>query len=540
MTKPLLAKSIGEELFTAMQNDPIVFVRAFDKNPWSFQEDILRQILARKSDGKFRKPITVCSMPRQNGKSMISAWCALWRFFCDPDHQEIISVAIDRSSASIILNEARRIISNSSILYDLVDPNYGLTKSEIRQRDGRRWIIKSADAVYCRGLRPSTICYDEMAFCSDDGDLYSVLSAGQAAVRNPLILITSTVGPIQAGPLWELFQANERGDPSVRLIYHTENLSPLISEDYLERQRSLLPPFVYAREHQNLWGEGSDAFCTQADWQKSSKNGDPRRDRDSGPCYLFCDLGWLHNETVVVVSKQDGDIVEIIALESFQGSQSNPVKFSAVQMCIEELVQRLNVKRIEIESPQGMFLAENLRLPDVDVNVLHPTAKSNRERWGALYTHLKNGSVRLPNDAKLRRQLLTLTIKESARGWKVIDIPSIHNDRAVAVAGALFLASAKDKWVSIKFMAVTKYGVLGPDLKPIKMKESPPGEHTTEHDFIRQEEIRQLRNLSESRKVRIWQMHSTGKSIPTLQRQFSLSQWQIEKILQGKILEKCS
>jgi hypothetical protein len=46
----------------------------------------------------------------------------------------------------------------------------------------------------------------------------------------------------------------------------------------------------------------------------------------------------------------------------------------------------------------------------------------------------------LPPDPILRRQLLTLTIQENATGWRVVDVPSIHQDRAVAVAGALFMA----------------------------------------------------------------------------------------------------
>ena len=53
-------------------------------------------------------------------------------------------MALDRSSASIILDDARRIISNSVILHSLLD-DYGLTRSEIRLADNRRWIIKSAD-----------------------------------------------------------------------------------------------------------------------------------------------------------------------------------------------------------------------------------------------------------------------------------------------------------------------------------------------------------------------------------------------------------
>ena len=437
----ILEKAIGTENFEAMHADPVAFVRAFDREPWQFQADDMRAVTERDADGIFKRRIAIISEPRQNGKSTLSGWLALWRFFTDWDHQEITSVCLDRDSARIILDDARRIISKSDILHGLIDGAWGLTKNEIRLRDGRTWKIKSADAVYSRGQRPSLVLYDELGWTSDDGELYNVLSAAQAAQPNPLTIITSTVSPIQAGPLWELFQAAEAGDPDVRLIYRTDNPSPLITEKYLDSQQMKLPARVFAREHKNLWGSGSDAFSNEADWQRATKDGDPTRDRDPGPCFLFCDLSWAHDETAIAVAKRQGEKVDILALVTFKPPPGGQIEFAAVEEKIIELCDFLNVKSVEIESPQGVGMAQKLTLEGIAAKILHPTSKSNMERWGALNVALKNGSVRLPRDAKLRRQLLTLTIKERASGsWGVEDVPSIHNDRAVAVAGALFMA----------------------------------------------------------------------------------------------------
>jgi len=267
---------------------------------------------------------------------------------------------------------------------------------------------------------------------------------------NPLTIVTSTVGPIQAGPLWELFQCAEADDEAVRLIYQTENMSPLISEEFLERQRAILPSFVYSREHENLWGEGSDAFCSIDDWDRATKES-PLRDGDVGPCAGFVDLGWTHDETALAVAKHSyGEkVTDVLHLSAFRGTQSSPVQMVAVEEKLRELISAFNVRNLEIESPQGLAMAQSLASA-TNARLLYPTAKSNQERWGLLYTLLKNGGVRLPRDAKLRRQLLTLTIKESPTGWKVVDIPSIHNDRAVAVAGAVHLAR-KGAGVSLDF-----------------------------------------------------------------------------------------
>ena len=438
-----LAKLIGKPAYAAMQGDPVLFVRAFDREPWPFQKDILHEVATRREDGKFAHRLACISMPRQNSKTTMSCWVALWRLYCDPEPQEIVSVALDREGARIILDDARRIIRNSDVLYSLLDAD-GLTRSEIRlAEDGGRWVIKSGDAVFSRGLRPSTVCYDELGWTADQGDLFNVLSAGQAAQPNPLIVVTSTVGPVQAGPLWEIFQAAERKDPGILLIYRTENDSPLVTQEHLEHQQSLLPAPVFAREHLNQWGSGTDAYCTDEDWKRATASGDPRRDFDYGPCSCFADLGWSHDESAVAISKREGQQVSILAIETFQGTKADPVRFEEVRARLRYLAEHYHVENTVIESPQGVGMAQQLKSEGVRCDVLYPTVESNRERWGWLYTALKNGGVRLPNDPKLRRQLLTLTIRTTPTGWRVEDVPGVHNDRAVACAGAGFMAAAR-------------------------------------------------------------------------------------------------
>jgi hypothetical protein len=438
----ILSKLLGEDKAAILAENPVAFVKAFDKEPWPYQADILRDALARDEAGKFRHRVAVISLPRQNGKSQLSAWAALWRFYTQPN-QEIITVANDIEQGRVILNDARRIIRNSAILYDLLDSqgvSSGLSRTEIRLKNGNRWQVKSAESVSSRGLRPSIICYDELGW-AQDRDLFDTLSAGQAAQDNPLIIVTSTVGPIQAGILWELFELARAGDSTVKLIYHQDNLSPRITDEYLERERALLPPAIYAREHENRWGAGSDAFCTLADWEKAIETGSPLRTHDIGPCAAFLDLGWVHDETALAVGRKIDGKAAILALETWQGSQSRPVDFADVEARIRELAENLNIRRLTIESPQGIGMAQRLDIPRLAVEILHPTAISNRENWGALYKAMKAGDVNLPNDAKLRRQLLTLTIESKATGWRVVDEPSVHNDRAVAIAGAVNMLS---------------------------------------------------------------------------------------------------
>jgi hypothetical protein len=76
----------------------------------------------------------------------------------------------------------------------------------------------------------------------------------------------------------------------------------------------------------------------------------------------------------------------------------------------------------------------------VSIEVLHPTAKSQRERFGHLQSLIKQAQIRIPEHEQLRRELLNLMIEVTAAGWRVTDPGSTHNDHAVALAGACWLA----------------------------------------------------------------------------------------------------
>jgi len=517
MADTLLHALVGDEAYQRMRIDPVAFVRVFDREPWPYQAAYLRAILERDPEGRFIKPVAVLSLPRQNGKSTLGAWVALWNLFMLPTCDQIVSVALDRASAGIIIGDARRILLGSDLLLSCVDADYGLTRNEIRLRDGRRWLIKSSDAVFSRGLRPSLVVMDEMGWLPSS-DLFEVLTAAQAAQVNPLTLVVSTVGPVQAGPLWQLFEAADRGDPTIRLLYSQQNESPLISADYLERQRGLMPSHIWNREHANTWGAGSDAFCTDKDWRRCTGEIDPRRDRDPGPSYLFVDLGWTHDVTAIAVARPNhDDAVDILALEVFKGSREAPVQIAAVRNRIEELVVRLGVVHVVCESPQGLGLSQDLQVPKkCRVDVLYPTALSNRERWGALYTALHEGAIRLPNDPLLRRQLLTLTIVSGPTGWRVDDVPSVHNDLAVVCAGSYFAATneVESRWKHIPFLALTPYGAVGAGMK-----------------VLFDEDSVEYRNLSEDRKTRIRQLVLAGVSLDTIRVRYGMTMTTLVRVM---------
>ena len=59
----ILAKTIGDKKAEQLADDPVKFVQAFDRQPWDYQADILREITRRDESGRFLRRIGIVSLP---------------------------------------------------------------------------------------------------------------------------------------------------------------------------------------------------------------------------------------------------------------------------------------------------------------------------------------------------------------------------------------------------------------------------------------------------------------------------------------------
>jgi len=82
--------------------------------------------------------------------------------------------------------------------------------------------------------------------------------------------------------------------------YTSENLSPRVTPAFLTRQRRVLLPAQYAREHENQWVDGADALTTAADvdWAMSQGWVETPAQEEDFVYEGFGDLGLVHDATV--------------------------------------------------------------------------------------------------------------------------------------------------------------------------------------------------------------------------------------------------
>lgn len=386
-----------------------------------------------RQDDRFVHRLGGISAPRGDGKSHGSAAFGLWRLVAGPPRCDIISTALDLDGARVTLEHARGIVRSHPALAEAIQVRAnGLYLTSANSR----WTITSREHTASRGRHPDLVLYDEAGWVRDD-ELFASLLAGQASVRDPLMLVTSTVGRLRSGPLWRIKEFAEGGDPHVFWHWHGENRSPKVTADFLARQRRILLPVQFQREHLNQWVDSADEFTSASEVDAAMAHAwtEQTQGRRGVAYVMYVDLGAVHDPTVIAIGHRDGESVLVDVIRTFQGSKHEPVRLRAVEENIVGLAQAFALMNIRIESWQGLSAVQALQRLGLPVTLFTPTSKSNSEEWPVLAQLLSTHRLVLPPHARLREELLNLVYEIGPHGVRVIDRGQVHQDHAVAVRG---------------------------------------------------------------------------------------------------------
>jgi len=411
------------KLTPAALADVLAFAGAFGVQLYDWQREAFGQACQR-DGGHFRYRLAGISVPRGNGKSYGGALVGLWRLLCGPGAQDIISAALDIDGARVVLAHAKAIIRGNAQLAKAIEVR---ADRLLIPSTGSQWTIVSREHTASRGRHATLIVYDEVGWARDD-ELFSSLLAGQASVDDPLCLVISTVGRRQSGPLWTVKTLAEGGDESVLWWHSSENLSPKVTRRFLERQRRILLPAQFAREHQNQWVDAADSFTGAAEVDGAMSHGwtEQLAGQANVSYVAFVDLGAVHDPSVIAVGHVEGGMVHIDRLITFQGSRERPVDLATVEQTLRDVAGRFRIRRIRIESWQGLGAVQSLQRAGLPVELYTPTQKTNAEEWPVLAQRLAGRTLVLPPHARLREELLNLVYEVGPQGIRVIDRGKVH------------------------------------------------------------------------------------------------------------------
>ncbi len=357
----------------------------------------------------------------------------LWRLLFGKAPQDIIGAALDLEGAGIILTHAKAIVRLVPELGDFIDR---IISNEIELPEtGSKWKTTGREHTATRGRHASLVLYDECGWARD-GELFSALLAGQASVADPLMLLTSTVGAKQKGPLWQIRElAEAQADPSIFWWWTDQNLSPLVTKQFLDRQRKILLPGEFAREHQNAWVDAADSFTSTADVDHAMGRGWIEQPQGRPDCYYVAsvDIGYVHDPAVICVAHAEEEMLFVDRLLTFQGSREEPVQMADLETALLDLDRRFNLREVRIESWQGIAAVQSLERAELPVSLFHPTPKAQAEEWPLLHQRLVEKTLVLPNHARLREELINLVYETTRTGVRVVDRGRVHQDHAVTV-----------------------------------------------------------------------------------------------------------
>jgi len=256
-------------------------------------------------------------LPRKNGKTQITS--ALGIIFLVADNEpgaEVYAAAADTQQASLVFDEAARIVGHNSNLSKLIKvfPGYKAMKCEV---DSGYWRVLSSEAGTKHGLNPSAAIIDEV-HAQKKTELMDVLETGMAARRQPIMVYISTADYAGDSPCNRLLDyARNVRDGQIKdqsflpVIYEASddeddwksedlwrevnpNYGISIKPDYFRRQfkKALAEPSfenTFKRLHLNMTTEQEKRWMKMDDWDASGQQID-QCELEGQPCFAGIDL----------------------------------------------------------------------------------------------------------------------------------------------------------------------------------------------------------------------------------------------------------
>ncbi len=407
-----------------LKRDPVLFAEVLlNFHPFPYQAELLRDESKR---------IVAC-WGRQTGKSTTVAVKAVHRAFCNEEQTILIASPSHRQSL-LMYNRVRRLLSRSTIL----------RRSVVRMsRDSLTLANRSSITALpmaeerLRGYTAHMVIVDEAAF-TPSRVIVEVLMPMLAATDGTLMLVGTPWGKDHI-----FYRAFTSGEWSVHHVRSSQ--CPLISREFLERQRRLMTVEEYMREYDAEFVESRACYFPQDLITRcvnpALKLMVTRSELGAGvggEYYGGLDLGKLRDYSVLAVVERVGGKLVLRLLRIF--GLGTP--YSRVIEEVADTCKRLRLRRLAVDrSGVGEAVYEELRARIGVVDGVRFTA----ERKAEMLTHLKmlmeQGRLEIPCHKTLINQLHNIQYRTGWAGTPIFTHPKgKHDDAAIALALACWAA----------------------------------------------------------------------------------------------------
>lgn len=262
-------------------------------------------------DGKPAQRFSLIGLPRKNGKSTIGAALAIYALVCLGPAAHVYSCAGDRKQASIVFDEAKRMIRAASELAALLT----IQRWHIEGPGDSVYRVLSADAALQQGLNPTFVIFDEV-HVQKDRDLWDAMVLGMVRPGAAIVGIT-TAGFDRTTLAWDLYE--QKADPGRFFRWWREPADPgcdwqdeaawaeanpaigsgFLPIEALRADAAVTPEATFRRYHLNQWTTTATAWLPHGAWDAIA---DPRPFDPAEPFVAFLDGSWSNDSTGIVAA----------------------------------------------------------------------------------------------------------------------------------------------------------------------------------------------------------------------------------------------
>lgn len=384
-------------------------------------------------------PEVCCIVGRQSGKTRVAATIAAYEAVLaeqEPDRTELYAVLVaqdHRAALRTLFGYARAPFENVPVLQRSVAE---MKADALRLRSGVTLAAYPCRPAAVRGLRAKVAVVDELAFFTatdgrpQDVEMLRALRPALATTGGKLVVLSSPYA--QTGALWELSRRHHGRDDSAVLVWQASapDMNPTLPADYLERMRED-DPEAYRSEVLGEFRAGVSTFFDAAAVEAcvvAERRELPSRE---GVRYrAFVDpSGGSRDAFTAAVAHREGERVVVDCVRAWV-APFNPA--GVVEECAA-LLKGYRVSTVVGDRYAGEWPREQFRARGVKYAV------ATLDRSGLyleLLPRVNAGTIELPDDAKLLRELRGLERRRGTAGRDRVDHrPGEHDDRANAVAG---------------------------------------------------------------------------------------------------------
>lgn len=399
--------------------------------------------------GKPRGRYALVGLPRKNGKSTLGAALALYALVAlgEPGAQ-VYSCAGDRTQASIVFNEAKRMVQAEPDLASRIR----VQRWHLEGPRNSIYRVLSADAQLQQGLNPSFVIFDEV-HVQPNRDLWDAMTLGMGARKKPMIVGITTAGWDKTTLAWDLYERGKRGefyfwwsepqdqdadwlDPKVWAEVNPA-LGDFLFTEALTEDAKITPESSFRRFHLNQWTSTHSAWLPHGAWAGVER---PRPFDPEVPFVAFLDGSWANDSTGIVSSTIESPHLSVLGHWT-PDAELGHVDMAAIEQRVREVLAMPGCRELAFDPARFQDFFSRLEAEGFPVVEWHTNSLARMvPACQDFYSSVSEQTVTHDGDARLASHVANAVLKEDRHGPRIVKEAKSSQrkiDLAVCAVGAL-------------------------------------------------------------------------------------------------------